>query len=427
MVSTYRLSEKSNESREIIKEHQTTDPLTLSDRDIHMIRTKVNDGRARLGVKFTHDQSVKIDTSSYVGIVALPDGPTIEIRPKLDQINLLYLLRYATGVTSETFEETTNITQGPNFVEVLGTLFDSELQQLLWKGIRSGYHQKSSEEQYLRGTLDVTKQLRNGQTTAATSFHCSFDEHTPDIVLNQAVLYSATVLANMVTDQQLSRRLNRKVKQLRKQVTLRQVSVGELQQVEVSRLTSRYDDIIRLAEMVLTSSYIEDHTIGTNPTFSLLVNMNTVFERLIEQAFKHVTTSYQGYVSQSRRQIGDLFDSAEHNVSVKPDITVESRDDRVICVADAKWKTGNPANSDFYQLAAYQQVAECPGVLVYPEQSTIAGFRSELPNSTETGIVTVSVDNSESYEAFCDELTSDIESYFTSTLGVANSSHSDYH
>ena len=116
MVSTYRLSEKSNESREIIKEHQTTDPLTLSDRDIHMIRTKVNDGRARLGVKFTHDQSVKIDTSSYVGIVALPDGPTIEIRPKLDQISLLYLLRYATGVTSETFEETTNITQGPNFV-----------------------------------------------------------------------------------------------------------------------------------------------------------------------------------------------------------------------------------------------------------------------------------------------------------------------
>ena len=55
MMGAHRLSEKSKESRKIIKEHQTTDPLTLSDRDIRMIRTKVNDERTRLGVKFTHD------------------------------------------------------------------------------------------------------------------------------------------------------------------------------------------------------------------------------------------------------------------------------------------------------------------------------------------------------------------------------------
>jgi 5-methylcytosine-specific restriction enzyme subunit McrC len=425
MMGAHRLSEKSKESRKIIKEHQTTDPLTLSDRDIRMIRTKVNDGRTRLGVKFTHDGLVKIDASSYVGIIALPDGPTIEIRPKFDQINLLYLLRYATGVSSETFEPTTNIMQGPNFIEALGTLFDSELQQLLRRGIRSKYRQKSSEEQYLRGTLDVTKQLRNSQTTAATSFHCSFDEHTPDMVLNQAVLYAATVLANIITDQRLSRRLNRKAKQLRKRVTLRRVDSSELQKVEMSRFTSKYTDIIRLTEMILTSSYIEDYTAGTNPTFSLLVNMNTVFERSIEQAFRHVASSHQGYISQSQRQIGDLLNSDKYSVNVKPDIVIKSRDGRVVCVADAKWKAGNPENSDFYQLAAYQQVAECPGVLVYPEQSTIAEFRSELPDRTESSIVTVCINNRESYETFCNKLTLDIESYFTSTLGVTNSSHSN--
>ncbi|PYZ03045.1 hypothetical protein C8039_12620 [Halogeometricum sp. wsp3] len=114
-----------------------------------------------------------ISARQFVGVVALPDGPTIQISPKAAGNNLLYLLRYAQNVSPTTIEQQTGLGQGDSFVDALAALFNQELQEILRRGLHSEYQTVSSEEKQLRGRLDVQRQLQR-QGPVPTKFECTY-------------------------------------------------------------------------------------------------------------------------------------------------------------------------------------------------------------------------------------------------------------
>jgi 5-methylcytosine-specific restriction enzyme subunit McrC len=118
-----------------LSEYDESDPIDLSDDDIEMIDSQV-DG---LRVEYRRDSQVVLRTDHRVGVVVLPSGATIEIRPKVGNPNLVTLLRYANGVERTYFSRETELESGTNFVDTIAALYLEELKEVLSQGLRREY------------------------------------------------------------------------------------------------------------------------------------------------------------------------------------------------------------------------------------------------------------------------------------------------
>jgi 5-methylcytosine-specific restriction enzyme subunit McrC len=145
-------------------------------------------------------------------------------------------------------------------------------------------------------------------------------------------------------------------------------------------LNDHYGDIIRLTKLVLQSHFVREFRGGSRESFSLLVDMNRIFERVVERAMKNAVRTRPGWTVDAQHSSTNLIESDKHTVTIRPDILIRDNKGQVRCIGDAKWKLGSPSNNDFYQLASYQLAFNSPGLLLYPEQggsvaseNTIAG------------------------------------------------------
>ena len=259
-----------------LQEYESSDPLDLSDRAIRMIKSEVNDDAERIELSFDRQGRAILQATQYVGILSLPDGPTLQIQPKASQTNLFKLLQYAQGVRSETIEQETPIAAGRTFIEALAALFEAELDSVIRQGLHRDYRRVEQVKNELRGRLDVQKQIQR-QGATPTQFECSYDELTYDTIPNQAALFAGTLLTRFVRDQTLERSLQRHCQRLRQRVTLKPVRSVELNGIKLTRLSDHYSDLIRLTKLILRSIYVREFTSGGQSSFAILIDMNQIF------------------------------------------------------------------------------------------------------------------------------------------------------
>jgi 5-methylcytosine-specific restriction enzyme subunit McrC len=369
----------------VLREYEQTPPLdadALPATARRVIANEINHDAERLRMKWLPDGRVQLCATQHVGIVALPDGPTLEIRPKAPGANLLEMLQYAHGVRAKTIDEEAAITPGERFITAIATLYEAELADVLQRGLLREYRERTGTEQHVRGRLEVQRQLQR-QGPQPTQFECRYDELTTDIVLNQAILYATTVLLRLVDDRRIGAALQRHQQTLRRTVELRPVRPIELEDVELSRLANYYTNLYRLTQLILRSVYADELHVGERATYSILVDMNKIFEAVVERA---VTEALTGDELTVRGQVSarNLVWGGAREISIRPDIIVEDGQG-VILIGDAKWKLDStespePSNEDLYQLVSYQVAHDAPGVLFYPaqEQRLASQYSSNL-------------------------------------------------
>lgn len=403
-----------------VAEYKSEEAGILTDSARRYLEQKVNGGETRDGdriqVSFDYRGHATVTATSYVGIVSLPEGPTIEIQPKANGTHLLNLLRYAQGVEATTFDQQTRVQRGNVFIEAIAALFEAELATVLNRGLHTSYRTVERQERNLRGRLDLQRQLQR-QPPQATAFECTYDELTPDVTINQAILYATSILIPLVQDQNTINSLQRHQQTLRRSVTLRPVTPRELEQIEVNRLNEYYEDLLRFTEMIIRNVHIAELTAGRRSSFSLLVNMNTVFENAVERAAKTAAATRSGWSAKGQDDSKYLINEDDHSVKLKPDFTIRDSDNVVRVVGDAKWKTDSPSNSDFYQMTAYTIAHDAPGVLVYPEQGKTMSGTCKLPTGKKIHLVEISTNsNNGSFEAFCNGLREDMDTTIESLI-----------
>lgn len=391
-----------------LSEWSESQPVSLTDTDIDFLEHQINTDRVKLGIEYTGEGQVVLSSSRYVGIVALPDGPTIEVIPKSAGDNFVSLLQYANGVEAQTIQHRTEVHGGRAFLDALAALFVDEVETILQHGLAQTYRRKQNAEEFLRGQLDIQRQLQQ-QGPAATAFEVNYDELTADIPANQGVLYAAMVLRRMVTERRLQQRLDQQVTRFRREVTPRQVRPSEFVEIEVTRLNEYYRDALRLAELIIRNVYVEKLREGSRGSYGLLINMDAIFEAVVERAFRDAVEQddrWDGWWVEGQANITGLVTGGTPRVRMRPDLVVRNGDDEVVFTGDAKWKTGTVRQSDVYQLTAYQLADDVPGTLVYPGQNgaveteyTVRGrypmVVHELPTSAAVN----------SYAEFCTTLT----------------------
>lgn len=331
-----------------------------------------SDKTDRLVLEYRDDGNARIRATQHVGIVALPEGPTIEIDPKIPHTDLLGLLQYAHGIDAQTFEQETQLTGGARFIDALATLFENELDRVLTRGLHRSYRRVSRTTEHIRGRIEVQQQLQK-QGPTPTAFECTYDDLTVDTTVNRGILYATTILLQLASDTNLHRALRRQQQQLRRRVELTPVRPIELESIELSRLMEHYEDLVRLTKLVLRSVHLDEFRTGDRESYALLVDMNKIFERVVERALAELGNA-RSWKATAQVNSTQLVSGGRRQIQIQPDVLVTDGDQPRL-VGDAKWKRDDPeatsrepSTGDIYQLVSYQVAHNVPGVLWYPEQ-----------------------------------------------------------
>ena len=336
-----------------------------------------------IDVQRVSKQRIEVTSKRHVGVIGLPSGKQLRIKPKIN-CDLLYLLAYA-GRLSENVVQgyDTSVTTSGGFIDMMARLFVTELRGILQRGLHKSYQRTADEERYIRGQFDATRQIiRQGAVT--TKFACKYDELTHDVPINHAVYWACEQLESIVTNEDLAAELQLLRNRLLSRISSNppRLTGEEVREIELTRLNEYYHRIKVLSALILESAYFE--TVGKGPRQfdRFLIDIRSLFEHVLFRGFTEVIDAPEiridGDGAPQNKRVDSTMGSLLQEQSIdqeplqqlQPDIFVSkpSRENSHLLVADAKWKAPDqPSRNDLYQVSAYQSFAQAPGVLVYPD------------------------------------------------------------
>lgn len=387
-----------------LDEHKTTDAFPMSEEDIEFLQS-LNADPKPISIDFMANGEVQLSAAEHVGVVTTPSGLQIQVTPKETITNLLWALQFAFDVDAQTIDATTELSPARTFVDALGALYANAVEDILDQGLHRDYVRRQEVADQVRGRIDLTKQLQRS-TPVPTDFEIEYDAHTADTVLNQGILTATRKLVSLVDDSDIANQLDYQRNRLRKHVSKELITPIELEQVDLTRLNQYYKTALSLARIVLAEDFFEDISPGERQSFALFLNMNHIFETMVERAFREASSKISdGLYVDGQASIPNLIDGP-HAVSMRPDVLVSDSENGPQVVADAKWKTrDSSSSSDIYQLTSYILALETPGLIVYPQQSLSKKVPSTVDEEYPLRSITLPTAVScETYEKYKQEL-----------------------
>ena len=324
-----------------------------------------------------------IENTSYAGIIELHDKLRIVFSTKV-ATNLFYLLRFAKKDPDFHFddEKKIDIKGGENFFDIIGMLFANEIKEILQTGLLKRYVQKHENLHFLKGKLDIRKQLYNN-IHKKLKFACCFSELTFDNQENRIVLRALYELSSLIKfDYKLRDELIATEYLFRDFVSFTAVSPQECDNISFNRINERYRAIIRFSKLILEERFIRSAEKGESTGFNFIVNMNKVFEDFITELLKEVIRDkyHRKYIAEDQVSFSSL-DIAK-KLTVRPDVLIQERNtEEFPVILDTKYKKPGkkPDPADYYQIIAYALAIPSAKTccLLYPKD-LIEG--NELPN-----------------------------------------------
>lgn len=322
--------------------------------------------------------------TQFCGVVQI-DGVQIEILPKLyphqtqaQQRNTLVTMLSQAGDLEGLETMSAGLATNPT---TLLDLFIRHFARLLEHQIRQGmlrdYRDIDDNLDQMRGRIDVVRQQREN-LFKPQRIACRFSELIADIPVNR-LLHSALYLVNALATSPL---LKARLRSLRTRFS----SVGTLmpheqgpESSELNRMQQRYATLVDLAHLFLDGQFLDPRS-GHQRAFSLLFNMNQLFERYAASLLRPIARR-QGLrlVEQRPRRYLGYDETGRGRLLMRPDIALLDQESQPVAILDAKWKrieAGDPlaglSPADLYQLSSYANAYRCFSVgLLYPEQTRL--------------------------------------------------------
>jgi 5-methylcytosine-specific restriction enzyme subunit McrC len=309
-------------------------------------------------------QSWLIGPAGKVGAARIGDVE-VRITPKLPVERLLFLVGYAQHGAAWRPEDVT-LPEAPGLVPVMAQVLWRQTERAVHQGLLPGYVTLEETSYVLRGRLRETEQLHRHHGLPVP-LEIRHDEFTADIPENQILLTACERILHVPgVDAESSLRLRGLLRDFADVTPLdRRDDVPAWQP---TRLNARYHTALRLAELVIRATSVEQGPGGVAVN-GFLLDMPRLFEDFVTVALREaLVAAYGGRVDDQDR---NDFDEAGQ-VVLRPDIVWKIHGSAV-AVIDAKYKAETPAgypNADLYQLLAYCTVLGLRrGHLVYAKGS----------------------------------------------------------
>lgn len=360
--------------------------------------------------KDTHNNAY-VSAMKWVGVVQVP-GLSVEILPKTEwksptepggekerkerakqaRGNLLYMLQVAGDVELRERDMAQIEIRSASLIDALVRLFALRLKEELLRGLPHDYVTREDNLRVYKGRLDISRQI---QLNAAhrERVYMRFDEFSSDILLNRifraACLLLVRVTHNLAAQADLSRCL-----QLLDEVGDQVIQEDDFERLSLTRQNERFRVLLGFCRMVLLQN-APVLRCGGEPTFTLLFDMEKLFERFIAQVIRRyvmpvlpvgeswrLTTQGQG---ETRYLVMRKAEEGKNGVSLyrlKPDVMLTRQKDQERVILDTKWKLpvrkkrerGDDdapwyaAQSDMYQMYAYATRYDArTTILLYPQ------------------------------------------------------------
>jgi len=301
-----------------------------------------------------------LKAGSHVGFVALPDGRTLVIEPKLPIETLFALLAAVYDPQRDIFrDETQDYATVQALFEFVVRIFVAHVEDLIARGILKSYRCLTDDPVALRGRLLFSETLHR-RPVLRDRHWCTYSQFTPDVAENRILRWTAfRVRPYRYRETSLSGRLRRIGLALAK-VELDPEARHLFEQLSFHRLNDPYRPALALARLLLDHLTFSG-TAGSEPFLAYLVDMNWLFERYVGAVLKR-EAGHWGI--RAIEQDPHYLDTGNH-VRVKPDVVLYQWDNPLM-VVDAKYKL-DAKQGDLYQVVAYcHALGLTQAVLVHP-------------------------------------------------------------
>lgn len=339
-----------------------------------------------------------------VGLIAA-EGCALEILPKIDfpgedgdektghiRRRLVHMLAVALDLKIDAGQITTLDWQRETLLEILIRLFSKKLIDAIRLGMPRRYVEHSDDLPILRGRLDLTRQFTM-LAAEPSRLACCYDELTADINLNRIMKAAVVRLARIARTADTQRRL-RELAFAYADIGDAPISALRWDEVVLDRTNSRWRELLSLARLLLGQRF-QTSSAGGSDGFSLLFEMNTLFEEYIARTLKRALTDTDlCVVSQGGRLYCLESVDGRGLFQTRPDILIK-RGDEVVQIIDTKWKRvadcmddrkQGVAQSDIYQMMAYGHLYKCDRLtLLYPHHAAIKRDEGVLAAHQVTG------------------------------------------
>lgn len=347
---------------------------------------------------------------NYVGVVETPCGTLLEILPKhTDEEDegaiitsrdlLVKMLTVALDLPIRTTDKTDIQVFNYPLMEWVMKQFVLSLDYLVKRGIRFDYKRIEEEQRYLRGQLDINKQIRQ-PPGRAHFFNIRHDLFLPDRPENRLLKLALKRICS-ITQQPDTWRLSHELAGLLNEIPISQDIKGDFRQWVKTRLMAHYQPIKVWCELIL-GQHMPLAVRGKTQGISLLFPMEKLFERYVEVHLRRQINNSFTIHSQTRSKYLCTYNGSDM-FQLRPDLLIRCGDNLKF-VVDTKWKLLSSIDikdkyglkqSDFYQLFAYgHQYLNGKGdmFLIYPHKKDFPDLSLPFVFSTELKLWVASFD-----------------------------------
>jgi 5-methylcytosine-specific restriction enzyme subunit McrC len=296
---------------------------------------------------------------SRVGAVRTPGGPVVRIMPKTPVSRLFFLLGFSLDPARawrDSREGTVDTGAYDDVVPALAYAVERQIDGALRQGVLQGYREVEESALVVRGRLREAEQIRR-HFGRMPPVEIAYDAYTADTAENRILRAAAERLLRLPdVPGPVRRRLAHQRARLTGALPL--IRGQELPRWQPSRLNSRYQPALRLAEAILRGTSPEHRPAGANQLTvdGFLLDMNKLFEDFVTVALREAVREH-GLTA--RLQDPHHLDMAGL-VRMRPDLVVRTGDGRTpLAVVDAKYKVEKAdglLNADLYQALTYATV-----------------------------------------------------------------------
>lgn len=319
---------------------------------------------------------------NYVGYIGL-SNVSIEVLPKVSLSEdpivsrkaLLNMLKKS-GLLDIKFSHASFLNLlSENLFEIFGYLYVVLLEKELKKGLYVDYISSEGNLDVLKGSLQIREQIQNISTNKRTKIYCRYEELQSNNELNQVYKVTNEMLLKKVRNINTLNKLKH-CHSWFSEVDFKSFSPRELDTITLNRLNQRFEPSFLLAKTFL-SNQSPDFKGGKNKSFSILFEMNKLFETYISILMKQCT-DYEVQVQHQEHKLLVNESTQRQIYLLKPDIMISNGEAEIII--DTKWKQvqslynrHGAKREDLFQLYAYvtRYKKASSAILLYPHNSSI--------------------------------------------------------
>lgn len=352
-----------------------------------------------------------LQVQNYAGVIFTPDRTQIEVLPKIGKgfkgegadnnktaytkarESLLIMLRALKGFSHIQTSSANIASQKMPLLEVFISQFLNSVNVLVKRGLRSDYLRRQDNLAFLKGKLNVGKQVKHNYINKH-KFYCEYDDFLLDRPANR-LLHSALRKVKSISRSAANQKLVQELEFVFHEVPQSSDYKLDFTNVKLDRGMNHYQVPLVWCKLILEGLSPQSMK-GDSHAVSLLFPMEKVFEDYVAKVLrKQLAVSHPQLIVNTQVTGEHLarYDSRDM-FSLRPDLIITKGEVNKV-VLDTKWKlldtklnNSNVSQSDIYQLFAYAKkylggvTAGKDVVLIYPSQDN---FNESFASPFELG------------------------------------------